>query len=47
MKKKELQSNDKVDNTMSGGGSQPKESEKKVSIWKRVWNWIKKVLGIG
>ena len=41
MKKKELQNNDKIDNTMSGGG-QPKESEKKVSFWKRVWNWIKK-----
>lgn len=46
MKKKDLQINDKVDNTMSGGGSQPKESEKKVSIWKRVWNFIKKILGL-
>lgn len=47
MKKKELQINDKVDDTMSGGGCQPKESEKKVGFFQRVWNWIKKVLGIG
>ena len=47
MEKKDLQINDKVDDTMSGGGSQPKENEKKLSIWQRVWNWIKKVLGIG
>lgn len=47
MEKKDLQINDKVDDTMSGGGGQPKENGKKLSIWQRVWNWIKKVLGIG
>lgn len=46
MKKKDLQINDKVDDTMSGNG-QPKESEKKVGFFQRVWNWIKNLLGIG
>lgn len=46
MKKKDLQINDKVDDTMSGGGK-PKENEEKLSFWKRVWNWLKKILGIG
>lgn len=46
MKKKELQANDKVDNTMSGGGQQVENKEKKLSFWQRVWNWIKKVLGL-
>ena len=46
MNEKDLQINDKVDDTPSGGG-QPKENEKKVSFLRRVWNWIKKVLGIG
>lgn len=45
MKKKELQNNDKVDNTMSGG-SKPEENEKKVGFFRRVWNWIKKILGL-
>ena len=47
MEKKDLQINDKVDETRSGGGGKPKENEKKVSFLRRVWNWIKKVLGIG
>lgn len=46
MEKQEFQNNDKVDDTMSGGGK-PKENKEKLSFWKRVWNWIKNLLGIG
>lgn len=45
MKKKDLQINDKVDDTMSGGGQPVEKEEKKLGFWQRVWSWIKKLLG--
>ena len=43
MKKENFNNNDKVDDTMSGGGK-PKENEKKLTFWQRVWRWIKKYI---
>lgn len=46
MKDKNITREERVNDIESGGGHSGTNVEKKLSFWQRVWNWIKKVLGL-
>lgn len=48
MRKEEINEEvaDVIDDGSTGVGTSSAKEEKKPSIWQRIWNWIKKFLGL-